>query len=259
LLPALPPSDLHPSARATFPLRDDLHHGQEFVWYDGRYLLHQLAKRYQLPAKKLAEWNGLRRGEEPPVHSLIRLVKPGKAAVHVVREGETLVGIAALYQTSPRRLQRKNRMHKADYHVYIGQKLYLRKKKPRGEKIIILQWPETSTEQPEEVAGQPEPRLQPRPAPQPDTPRVEIKPWDLNPRPVPAETGAEADIPTTQPETHLVAQGETLWGISVRYATTVEILKQLNGLVSNNIQPGQVLTIRPAAPAGGRTSSRSKD
>jgi len=238
-----------------------LHHGQEFLWYDGRYLLHETALRYQLSYRKLVAWNDLRRGDEPPVNSLIRLVKPKQAAVHVVQEGETLMGIAAFYQVSPRRLQRKNRMHKEDFHIYLGQKLYLRKKKSKGEKIIILEMPQPEQEP---VAStprpQPNPQPQSQPAPQPVSelqPLPARPPVKIHPLPVAPEPAA-ANQAGSQAITHRVAQGETLWRISEQYATTVDALKRLNHLNSNNIQPGQVLIIQPAASLDGEGSRRSR-
>lgn len=41
-----------------------------------------------------------------------------------------------------------------------------------------------------------------------------------------------------------VAQHEYLYGIAKRFNTTIEDIKQLNNLQSNNLQPGQILNIR---------------
>ena len=43
---------------------------------------------------------------------------------------------------------------------------------------------------------------------------------------------------------HTVEQGESLWVIAQRYDTSVERVKQLNQLSSNNIRPGQELRVR---------------
>jgi LysM repeat protein len=57
-----------------------------------------------------------------------------------------------------------------------------------------------------------------------------------SPRPVPSPTPAAAT-------TYKVRSGDTLSGIATRFQTTVKKLKAANGLTSNAIRPGQVLTI----------------
>ncbi|MEW6193179.1 MAG: cell wall hydrolase [Bacillota bacterium] len=55
--------------------------------------------------------------------------------------------------------------------------------------------------------------------------------------------------------TYTVAAGDTLWGISRFYGTTVEALMEANGLESTLILPGQVLGI----PGEGRTLVSRED
>jgi LysM repeat protein len=57
-----------------------------------------------------------------------------------------------------------------------------------------------------------------------------------SPRPVPSPTPAVAT-------TYKVRSGDTLSGIATRFQTTVKKIKAANGLTSNAIRPGQVLTI----------------
>ncbi len=68
----------------------------------------------------------------------------------------------------------------------------------------------------------------------------------------PQGTEAEAGLqslfepaPTATPQTtiHVVQRGDTLFSIAQRYGTTVDAVKQANGLVGNNISPGQQLII----------------
>lgn len=51
-------------------------------------------------------------------------------------------------------------------------------------------------------------------------------------------------VETSQPMTHKVAQGETLYSLSKKYNTSVDELKRLNRLGSNTIDIGQVLIIK---------------
>ena len=46
-----------------------------------------------------------------------------------------------------------------------------------------------------------------------------------------------------QPLYHVVKPGDTLWGISKRYATKVQLLRELNGLVGDEIYVGQNLLV----------------
>lgn len=50
-------------------------------------------------------------------------------------------------------------------------------------------------------------------------------------------------IPPTNPSTYVVKSGDSLWNIANRYNTTVNELKKLNNLNSNNLSIGQVILI----------------
>jgi hypothetical protein len=43
---------------------------------------------------------------------------------------------------------------------------------------------------------------------------------------------------------HEVQYGQTLWSIAIAYETKIDELKRLNGLASNDLQPGQILLVR---------------
>jgi nucleoid-associated protein YgaU len=49
-----------------------------------------------------------------------------------------------------------------------------------------------------------------------------------------------------QPDRYIVLRGDTLWRIAHRHATSVDAVKRVNGLRSNRIFPGQVLTVPSA-------------
>lgn len=50
---------------------------------------------------------------------------------------------------------------------------------------------------------------------------------------------------------YVVRSGDTLWLLAQRFGTTVDAIKRLNGLTSNNLQIGQVLRIPTTISAGG--------
>jgi LysM repeat protein len=60
---------------------------------------------------------------------------------------------------------------------------------------------------------------------------------------VPVATQA---LPATP--TYIVQQGDTLYSIAQRFATTVEALRAANGLANDNITAGQVLFITTSSP-----------
>lgn len=58
--------------------------------------------------------------------------------------------------------------------------------------------------------------------------------------PAPAKPATPAPVPTP---THIVAKGDTLYGISKKYNTTVASIKQINGLTSDTLLVGQKLNL----------------
>ena len=54
--------------------------------------------------------------------------------------------------------------------------------------------------------------------------------------------GPESSTPQNE-NTYTVKAGDSLWNIAQRYNTTVDTLKSLNGLTSNNLSIGQVLKL----------------
>jgi LysM repeat protein len=68
-----------------------------------------------------------------------------------------------------------------------------------------------------------------------------------------AETAAKPAIAEHKPEVKMTVQqfrvsaGETLYSIAKRFGTTVDDIKETNGLKSDILSPGQTLQIRSAA------------
>ena len=66
--------------------------------------------------------------------------------------------------------------------------------------------------------------------------------------------GAESVIPPNPDNgftEYIVRSGDTLWLLAQRYGTTVDAIKQLNGLTSDSLSIGQVLKIPTAGSSGG--------
>ncbi|MEM6345232.1 MAG: LysM peptidoglycan-binding domain-containing protein [Bacteroidota bacterium] len=265
---ARPISGLNSFAYVEFSLQADLHYGRQYVLYDGSYYLVEIANKYETRLTDLLVWNGLIPGEEPVVGNMVYLDKPSRLDFHIVRPGESLFDIAALHLTTVKKLQKFNRIDKRDYTIYVGQKLYLKEKKPRAEKMIVL------TPQEESTIPAPNKLSNTQPAPDGATPQLPSRPSDESssltkitdlaestPRPEPTETQGrpegitEAELaarngntesgqmPTKRWVQHTVKPGETLWAISQLYGTKVEIIKQINKLENDYISEGQVLRI----------------
>lgn len=263
---AVDPGQLKRSSYAVFPIRADLEYGVEYAMAENERSLINLALRHEINLTKLMEWNGFSAEEKPVEGQIIYLKKPKKSRYHVVLPGESLADIAMMHRSKVRRIQRKNRMGKDEYTIYIGQKLHLRSKKPKDEKLIVLveKWIPQESYTPLSL-GQASTPAQPsaattasveseptitkpvpaRPKPKPVSPSTPVaKP---TPRQVPSVAQpAQAEPPSDERRiwiTHRVSAGETLWKISKRYETKVEIIKRSNALSTDDIHPGQELRV----------------
>lgn len=149
---------------------------------------------------------------------------------HVVKSGECLWNIASSNGVTVDSIRNLNNLN-SDL-LKIGQ-------------VLILNSPATT----------PAPAVTPAPAPVPaQTAAPEVAPVPAV-VPAPAIPLAAMVSPTTD---YLVQSGDTLWGISIRYGTTVANLRAINGLTSDTLRVGQTLKVSGTAtiPAG-PTVSRS--
>ena len=73
-----------------------------------------------------------------------------------------------------------------------------------------------------------------------------------------SETGIETGG-IAQGNTYTVKSGDSLWSIANKYGTTVNELKLLNGLTSNNLRIGQTLLIPATSPVTNTYTVRSGD
>ena len=136
-------------------------------------------------------------------------------------------------------------MSKEDLVIYVGQKLNVKKRKDKEERMIILKkgLPEKESEviepdeslfvEEEEVVGGGQ------------SPEVDNSTSDNNGNSGTASAEPEEDFdgPNTEWVEHTVEAGETLWRISTMYGTKVDIIKLVNKLESDSISPGTTLRI----------------
>lgn len=181
----------------------------------------------------------------------------GREAYHTVESGENLYDIAQRYGLRLKILARRNRLPESADPAS-GQRVKLRgskiKEAPKTESAVrkTADRPTVPTTPSGEVemddsddtsAPSPNPGqvVAPRTT-QPSVPatRATGVPVTTNPPGVPPSVVP----PTAQPAYHAVKAGETLYAVSRKYGLTVDALKRLNGLTSNNLSVGQQLRIR---------------
>ena len=135
-------------------------------------------------------------------------------------------------------------------------KLYSRNRMPQGsepqagERIKLSGW---------KIKKGTRPRLQNEPKPSSTVPNLDDEYLDEVEVPAPGATHPESNTtpgqsgdsgnntttePAPQAVYYTVVKGDTLYGISKRFGTTVEAIQKLNNLTGTTISIGQVLRIR---------------
>jgi LysM repeat protein len=115
-----------------------------------------------------------------------------------------------------------------------------------------------STEQPEETetANTPPPSAPVQTPEQHVTQAPVQQPAVQQPAPQPVQQPVQAPAPPAGPPIqYKVSAGETLYGISKRFNSTVDDITKLNNLTSTNLQPGQILLV-PSGQAATTTAAR---
>jgi len=263
---AQPYTQLHEDQYAVFRVQDDLHYGTAFALYKGEQSFEAFSADHLEFPSDLLEYNKLPSTSALTPPSIIYLEKAKKVPFHVVESGERLPDIAHKHNTSVSKILSKNRMSESNTTIYEGQKLYLKSKKPKGEKIIILTYdpPEigittddsslSETSSTEASTSETLPLDNTVQTPTHTSDKPELIGEDLpvsnqltdsteneNIPPKPSFPPVQ-ELPSKWIE-HTVTPGETLWSISQRYGTKVEIIKRVNKLTSEGIYEGQTLRI----------------
>lgn len=179
-----------PANAIRYPVRKEFYLGQEFILTGERATVSELAQRYGIKERRLRRWNRLPEGSEPPEGFSFVLVRPRKVHVHIAGRSETLVDVGHKYRRNPRRLAYLNRIEDPNALLIPGQKVYLKKRRPKRQPLIVYF-------RPGELPESPQPA-------QPQAQRTDQDP----PQPIAAQTPAEpaARQPAAYPEPTAVAQ-----------------------------------------------------
>lgn len=254
--------DLQPERYVEINLEDDLYYGEEamlsdvrpeYILYNGNQSLQDLALYFGITYTNLMNWNGTSVNQEPKKGSIVYLQKPKKSRFHIVEEGESLVTIAKQHRTSVSKIQKKNRMDKNDFKIYRGQRLNLKESVNKNDKIIILThnlWKTVAVNTPVQQTDSPFPA--PAVTDLPEKKNTLVSPQSVT---VAMDTIIVRDTIFPNPSPlksrwleHTVAANETLWAISQKYKSTVDIIKKANDLKSDALSPGQKLRIFTTLP-----------
>jgi LysM repeat protein len=229
---------------------------------DAPISVNEIARQVDISVDRLLDYNeGLRQeGQQVSPGDRVFLQKKRRAfrgyeQFHTVQEGENLYDVAQRYGLRLDKLARRNRLQE-DSDPATGEEIKLRcgrvKEAVRleGEIDPNVTNPNIPTNENGQI-DMDEPTAPSRPpTTKPSVPTtVPTPPRPVPPTVIPPTVTNPPGQPTTNPtpstgQVHVVAAGETLYAISRRYGLTVDQLKQLNRLTTNNIAIGQRLIVR---------------
>lgn len=224
----------------------DPDYGEDFVVSKEGDLMVEIATKYDVSLKKLLVWNNVSKYHPLKPGKVIRLQSKKKTHFHIVQKGETLDIISEMYDISPQKLRKKNRMDGRDEKVYAGQKLYLKKKKPAKERIVLFKFPWTKKEK--SVKDQKKSKTKtPKPLVEQKSPPIKKSVVEADPSArdlkVSKRKEPQAKLYKTKWVWHTVEKGQTLWQLYKLYNCPVDVIKKLNSLPNNDLKPGQKLKI----------------
>jgi len=155
----------------------------------------------------------------------------GRRKWHYMRPGETLFDISQLYGVKLYKLYSRNRMAKSS-EPQVNERIKLKGWKVRkGERPRLISEPGTTSPTPvlpgenEEYMGEDVTPEQP-----------------ANPEPA-MNNGTDTTAPAGS-VFHTVVKGDTLYGLSKRYGTTVKDIQRLNKITGTTLSIGQVLRVK---------------
>ena len=213
--------------------------------------LSALAIRYKTTVTQISSWNNLKSdmiyvGQILIVGKKSENPTPSSPSTHKVVAGDTLSGLAVYYKTSVKQLMSWNHL-KSDI-IYIGQELIV------SEKSVSQPTPSTpalSTNLHKVVAGDTLSAL----ALHYKTSVKQIISWNhlksdiiyIGQELIVSQNEAgtpSAPSPTPAQTSHKVIAGDTLWGLSQLSGSSIEQIKNWNGLTNDTIYIGQTLRIK---------------
>lgn len=204
--------------------KEDPEYGEDYVIVQPGEQLVEIAVRNDTKLKRLHKYNGTSNTRSIRTGTLIYLRERQKMTFHIASAGESWKSIAELYETDVEKLHKKNRTNRLGSKIWPGQKIYLKSKKPKDEKILILEALPLATET--EKAS-----------PTPSSAVKEVKTEVAQPKNIRKRSSSQVY------QIHTVRAGETLWSIGQRYKTSVEDIRRINKLSSNEIRVGQQLKV----------------
>ncbi|MEL6676665.1 MAG: LysM peptidoglycan-binding domain-containing protein [Bacteroidota bacterium] len=241
---ALGREKLEGKAFVDFDLLYDFHYGNQYILYTGEKVVAQLSEKFGIPLIDLLSWNDLIPGTEPQAGRLLYLDRPNRLLFHVVQSGESLESIAARYLTSVDRIKNRNRLDAREDIVYVGQKLYLKERRPKNEQMIVLRFPDFGPPTPSPTSTQPS-----IPAPVKEAAQMVGAP-SITSEASPEKTNVDPPVnyPRVDEATgrwimHAVQPGEDIQDVARRYKIPIGQIKEANGLEDNVIVEGQVLRL----------------
>lgn len=199
---------------------EDLAYGEDYVRVRENEKLIEIAVRYKVRIKKLLAYNGFTNYHRPKVGDVVYLKAPKSRHFHIVAEGETLTQIAAQYENTTAKIQKKNRMR--DTRLFAGQKLSLKKRVEKGSKPTLLALPDESNTVEVEVVAE-----------------VQSEPIDNSLK------SLAYRLPSFSSKmiVHVAAEGESVWRVAKKYNSNSEVIKKMNGLKSNSLRAGQKIKV----------------